>query len=87
MLPQLRQFWDMFWTKLADKNAYKTSISGMSLKLAELQESDKEAQRIKTRNLKDGYKEVDGVLHQQKLPFLPQIIQTELFSQHHDNYY
>ena len=54
--------------------------------LAELQESDEEVRRIRAAGeLQDGYKEVDGVLHHQGLPFIPEIIRTELISRHHDD--
>ena len=42
MLFSLRHFWDTFQTELADKNLYMASIGGVRLKLAKLQESDKE---------------------------------------------
>ena len=45
----------------------------MRLRLAELQKSDKEAQKIRAEDL-DRYKDVDGVLHYQGLPFVPEII-------------
>ena len=88
VLPQLRCFWDMFRAKLADESPYTASIGGMRLKLAELQESDAEAQKIRTEELKkslDEYVDVDGVLHHQGLPFVPEIIRTELISRHHDD--
>ena len=84
VFPQLRYFWDTFWIKLADKNLYKASIGGMKLRLAELQELDEEAQKIRAEGL-DRYKNVNGVLHHQNLPFVPEIIWTELISRHHDN--
>ena len=47
----------------------------MRLRLPELQESDDEVRRIwATGELQDGYKEVDGVLHHQRLQFIPKII-------------
>ena len=47
----------------------------MRLRLPELQESDDEVRRIRaTREPQDGYEEVDGVLHHQGLPFVPEII-------------
>ena len=55
------------------------------MRLSELQESDKESRRIRAEGLRDGYKEVDGVLHHQGLPFVPEIIRTELISRHHDD--
>ena len=39
----------MFQVELADKNPYKISIGGMSLKLSELHESDLEAQELKSK--------------------------------------
>ena len=60
----------------------------MRLRLAELQELDAEAQKIRAEELKKGldkYVNVDGVLHHQKLPFVPEIIWTELISHHYDN--
>ena len=51
----------------------------MRLRLAELQESDEEARRIRAEGL-NGYEELDGVLHHQGLPFVPEVIRTELIS-------
>ena len=83
VLPQLRQFRDTFRTELADENPYKASIGGIRLRLSELEELDEEARKIRAESL-GGYEEVDGVLHHQGLPFVPEIIQTELISRHHD---
>ena len=85
MLPQLRHFWDTLQTELADEELYKASIGGVRLRLAELQESDAEAQKIRAEGLKEGWEDVDGVLHHQGLPFVPEIIRTELISRHHDD--
>ena len=49
----------------------------MRLRLAELQESDTEALKIRVEELKEGldkYVNIDGVLHYQRLPFIPEII-------------
>ena len=54
----------------------------MRLKLQELQESDFEAQEWWS---KEGYKEVEGVLHYQGLPFVPETIWTELISRYYDD--
>ena len=56
----------------------------MRLRLAELQKSDKKAQKIRAKGL-DGYENIDGVLHYQRLPFVPKIIQRKLISHHHDD--
>ena len=58
----------------------------MRLRLLELQESDNKAWKIRAEGLKDDYKKVDRVLHYQELPFVPEIIQTELISQHHNDF-
>ena len=73
----------MFQTKLADKSLYTANIGGMSLRLAELQESNEEAYKIWAEELKKGldkYVNVDGMLHHQRLPFVPKIIWTELIN-------
>ena len=54
----------------------------MRLRLQELQETDSEAQELRS---KEGYEEVEGVLHHQGLPFVPEAIRTELISRHHDD--
>ncbi len=44
------------------------------------------AGRIRDQGLKDGWKEdVDGMLHHQRLPYVPEVIRTELINRHHDN--
>ena len=86
MLPQLRHFWDTFRIELADENPYTASIGGMRLRLAELQESDEEAQKLRaTEELQEGWTDIDGVLHHQGLPFVPKIIRTKLIGRHHDD--
>ena len=58
----------------------------MRLRLAELQESDDEARKLRaTEELQEGWTDIDGVLHHQGLPFVPEIIRTELISRHHDD--
>ena len=58
----------------------------MRLQLAKLQELDDKTQKMRAKGLKNQYEEVDGVLHHQRLPFIPEAIQTELISQeHHDS--
>ena len=56
----------------------------MRLRLSELQESDSEAQKIRKENLK-GYKKVDKILHYQGLSFIPEVIWTEVITQHHND--
>ena len=56
----------------------------MRLQLAELQESDKEAWRIRTEGL-NGYKKLDRVLYYQGLLFVPEVIWTKIIRRHHDD--
>ena len=56
----------------------------MRLRLAKLQESNEEAQKIRAKDL-NGYKDVDGMLHYQELSFVLEVIRTELISRHHDD--
>ena len=56
----------------------------MRLRLHELQAKDKQAQKTRTEHLKD-WNNIDGVLHYQGLPYVPEIIQTELISRYHNN--
>ena len=86
MLPQLRQFWDTIRAELANENSYKASIGSIRLKLSELQESDLEAQELKLKKqLPDGWEDINRVLYYQRLPFVSEVIQTELINQHHDD--
>ena len=85
VLPQLWQFWDNIRSELVNKGSYTVSIGRMRLWLAELQELDEEAQRIRAEGL-NGYKELDGVLYQQRLPFVPKTIWTIIISRHHDDH-
>ena len=58
----------------------------MRLWLAELQESDEKARKIRaTKELQEGWEDSDGVLHHQELSFVPEIIWTELMGCHHDD--
>ena len=58
----------------------------MRLRLAELQELDKEARKVRaTRKLQAGWEDIDGVLHHQGLPFVPEAIRIEFISRHHDD--
>ena len=85
VLPQLRQFWDTFRAKLGAEGPYWVSIGAMRLRLLELQELDDEARKIRAEELKSDYKEVDRVLHYQRLPFVPKAIRIELINQYQDD--
>ena len=63
VLTQLCQFWDTFRAELGNEGSYQVSIGAMCLRLLELQESNDEAQKIRTEGLKNGYKEDEEILH------------------------
>ena len=87
VLLQLYQFEKSFQTELANKKLYKASIGRISLRLAKFQESDKEAQRFKTRaELKKDWKDANKVLHYQRLLFISEIFQTKLISCYYNDF-
>lgn len=61
----------------------------MKLQIPELQEENKQTRKIRVEQLgqpgKDDWKDIDRVLYQQGLPYVPEIIQTKLISQHQNN--
>ena len=61
-------------------------MGGIRLQLPELQVKDQLAGRIREQGLKDSWEEdADGVLHHQGLPYVPEVIRTELNSRHYDD--
>ncbi len=61
-------------------------MGGIRLQLPELHAVDQFAGTIKEQSLKDGLEQdADGVLHHQGLPYVPEVIKTELISMHHDD--
>ena len=65
----------MFEIKPANKNFCITSISEIRLRLAKLQELDREIQKLRAIvELKQGWKNIDKMLYCQKLCFLLEII-------------
>ena len=76
----------MFQTELDKVKPYKACIGAMRLRLAELQESDEEARKVRdTGELQAGWEDIDGVLHHQGLPFVSKAICIELISRHHND--
>ena len=86
VLPQLHQFWDSIWSKLADKSPYTTSIGGMRMRLPKLQDDDKEAKELRSKQvLLEGCKDIEQVLHYQVLLYVPKVIHSELINRYHNN--
>ena len=63
----------------------------MRLRLYELQAKDEQARKLRADQQpnqqlsQQGWDNIDSVLHYQGLPYVPEIIRTELISRHHDN--
>ena len=57
----------------------------MRLRLQELQDGDKHACKLRARQLAKDWQVINGVLHYQGLPYVPEIIRAELISRHHDD--
>ena len=86
ILPQLRHFWDGLQRELVSKGPYKASIGSMRLRLQELQGKNKQARKFKAKQLvKDGWEDINGVLHHQGLSYVLEIIWTKLISRYHND--
>ena len=85
VLLQLCQFWDTIWSKLADKGPYVASIKGMRMRLPELQDNDKEAMKLRSERLPEGWKNIEQVFYYQGFPYVPKIIRSELISRHNND--
>lgn len=76
----------MLQGELANEGSYqKISLGDLRLGLPELQAEDQEAQKKRQQGLKDGWENIDEVLHNQSLLYVLEVIQTELISHHHDD--
>ncbi len=85
VLPQLCQFWDTIRSELADEGPYTASIGGMRMRLPELQDDNKEAMKLRSEGLPEGWEDIEQVLHYQGLPYVPKVICSELISRHHND--
>ena len=57
----------------------------MNLRLPELQDNDKEAKVLRVGGLPKGWEKVERMLQYQGLPYVPEIIHSEVISRHHDD--
>ena len=57
----------------------------MRIKLLELQNDDKEAKKLRSKELPESWEDIERVFHYQSLPYIPKIICSELISIHHNN--
>ena len=67
------------------KSPYQASIGDMRLRLVELQAEDGQVRKIRAEKLGGNWEDSDRILHHQGLPYVPEIIRTELISRYHDN--
>ncbi len=57
----------------------------MRMRLPELQDDDKEAMKLRSEGLPEGWEDIEQVLHYQDLPYVPKVIRSELISRQHDD--
>ncbi len=81
----MRQFWDIFQKELAAVDPYTTSIEGIKIELLELRDDNKEAKKLRSERLLEGWEDIEQVLYYQGLLYIPKVIHSELISRHHDN--
>ena len=84
-LPDLCQSWETFRHKLAAEAPYQASIEGMRLRLVELQVEDSQVRKIRAEKLGGNWEDTNRILHYQGLPYVLEIIRTELISRHHND--
>ena len=57
----------------------------MRLRLPDLQGDDDQAKKLRAAELPEGWEDIEGVLQYRGLPYIPEIIRSELISRHHDD--
>ena len=83
---RLNRFWNSLQEEIALDKPYIANIGGMKLQLFKLQENDKEARLLRgSASLPKDWKDVEEVLHYQRLPYVLAIIRSEWISCHHDD--
>ncbi len=55
------------------------------MRLPELQDDNKEAMKLRSERLPEGWEDIKQVLHYQGLPYVPKVIRSELISRHQDD--
>ncbi len=55
------------------------------MRLPELQDDDKEAMKLRSEGLLEGWENIEQVLHYHDLLYVPKVIRSELISRHYDN--
>ncbi len=57
----------------------------MRIRLSELQDDNKEAMKLRSEGLPEGWEDIKQVLHYQGLPYVPKVIRSELINRHHND--
>ena len=60
-------------------------IEDITMRLLKLQNDNKEAQKLRSKELSKGWEDNEQVLHNQGLPYIPKIIRSKLISRQHDD--
>ncbi len=55
------------------------------MRLLELQDDDKEAMKLRSKGVLEGWENIEQVFHYQGLPYVPKVICSELISRHHND--
>ncbi len=55
------------------------------MRLSELQDDNKEAMKLRSEELPEGWKNIEQVLHYQSLSYVPKVIHLELISRHYND--
>ncbi len=57
----------------------------MRMRLPELQDDDKEAMKLRSEGLPEGWEDIEQVLHYQGIPYVPKVICSELIRRQHND--
>ncbi len=57
----------------------------MGLRLSELQDDDKEAKKLRSERLSEGWENIKDVLNYLSLLYVSKVIRSELISRHHND--
>ena len=74
----------MFRQRLAAEGLYKTNIRDIKLKLVGLQVEDNQVWKIRAEKLGRNLKDSNRILHYESLPYVFEIMKTELISMQYD---
>ncbi len=55
------------------------------MRLPELQDDDKEAKKLRSKGLPEGWDDIEEVLNYQGLSYVSKVIRSKLISRHHNN--